>query len=89
MIYSLISTASNNKKIIENQLFKPVFYHLTDKKDEEDFIKLLNDSSSISVIDEIHSQLEELIKLRNPKLKLKLLNLTCCSILCFIIKNQV
>lgn len=70
MVYSLISTASNNKKNIENQLFKPIFYHLTDKKDEDDFIKLLNDSSSISVIDEIQSQLQELIKLRYPKLKL-------------------
>ncbi|MBI2281421.1 MAG: ThiF family adenylyltransferase [Bacteroidetes bacterium] len=57
-------------KIIENQLFKPVFYNLTSKNDEENFVKLLNNSSGIVVIDEIQSQLEELIKLRNPKLKL-------------------
>ena len=70
MIHSLISTALEQSKFIENQLFKPIFYNLTNKNDEEDFVKLLNNPSAIIVIDKIQSQLEELIKLRNPKLKL-------------------
>ena len=70
MIDSLISTALNSSNSIESQLFNPIFYDLTNKNDEENFVKLLNHSSAIVVIDEIQSQLEELIKLRNPKLKL-------------------
>lgn len=70
MIHTLISTALEYKNSIENQNFKPIFYNLSDKNSENDFVKLLNHVSSIIVIDEIQSQLEELIKLRNPKLKL-------------------
>lgn len=69
MIHTLISTALEQSKIVENQLFKPIFYNLTDKNDEENFIRLLNNSSAIVVFNEIQSQLEELIKLRHPKLK--------------------
>ncbi len=69
MIDSLISSALNRKNTIENQLFNPFFYCLTNKNDEENFIRLLNNSSAIVVFNEIQSQLEELIKLRHPKLK--------------------
>lgn len=69
MIDSLISTALNSSNNIESQLFNPIFYDLTNKNDEENFVKLLNHSSAIVVIDEIQSQLQELIKLRYPKLK--------------------
>lgn len=70
MIDSLISAALTRKNTIENQLFKAIFFNLTDKNDEENFIRLLNNSSAIVVFNEIQSQLEELIKLRHPKLKL-------------------
>lgn len=69
MIDSLISSALNRENTIENQLFNPFFYCLTNKNDEENFIRLLNNSSAIVVFNEIQSQLEELIKLRHPKLK--------------------
>ena len=69
MIHSLISSALKHSTSIENELFKPMFYHLTNKSEEEDFVKLFHLSPNIVVFDEISSQLQELIKLRHPKLK--------------------
>lgn len=60
----LKSSISTNKDI-----HQPVFYNLKILKDKDDFINLLNSISSIEIIDEIESQLHELIKLKNPQTK--------------------
>ena len=59
----------NNSKSINKDIHQPIFYNLKILKDKDDFVKLLNSNESIKVIDEIESQLNELIKLRNPKTK--------------------
>lgn len=69
MIHTLISSVLNRSNGIENELFKPSFYRLTNKNEEEDFVKLLHFSNSVVAFDEIYSQLQELVKLRHPKLK--------------------
>ena len=53
-----------------NNNYKAILYCLNNKADKTSFNELLKNNSSIQVFDEIDSQLEELIKLRNPKLKL-------------------
>ncbi len=50
--------------------YKPDFFRLNSATDKERFNKLLK-SSDIFVFDEIRDQLKELIKSRNPKVKLK------------------
>jgi molybdopterin/thiamine biosynthesis adenylyltransferase len=49
------------------EVYKPMFYRLTNSKDETAFLNLLNSKDNLEVHDEIHSQIEELIKCRNPK----------------------
>lgn len=61
--------ANKNKKN-NSKVFRPFFYNLNEKKDEAQLTQLLNDNSSIEIIDEIDSQLEELVKLRFPKKRL-------------------
>ena len=53
----------------DNDCYEPVFYQLNEIDDEIRFNAILKDNSFIQVFDEIDSQLEELIKLRHPKLK--------------------
>ncbi|MCB0409238.1 MAG: ThiF family adenylyltransferase [Flavobacteriales bacterium] len=67
---------TNLKSIIQssieytyNQTYKPIFFDLSIQEDEKDFVKLLNNSNTIVTIDEIDSQLKELIKLRHPSKK--------------------
>jgi hypothetical protein len=55
------------KNTLNSNEYKPVFYRLSDFKDETGFLNLLNSNSDLRVHDEIHSQVEELIKCRNPK----------------------
>lgn len=69
MTDSYIKNLLNNSKSIVKDTCKPIFYNLTNSKDKDDFVNLLISTESISVIDEIESQLTELIKLRNPKIK--------------------
>jgi len=47
----------------------PDIFNLKYSKDKEELTDLINFNSSIEIIDEIHSQLEELIKLRSPQKK--------------------
>ena len=51
------------------QISTPTFYDLNNNSDEQLFVQLIKSSDSIAVIDEIESQLNELIKLKNPKIK--------------------
>lgn len=66
-ITSIIVNHSDSKN---NECYTPIFYNLNNDKDTDDFANLLNSDESIKIIDEIESQLFELIKLRNPNKKL-------------------
>jgi predicted transcriptional regulator len=50
----------------KNITFKPVFFDLKNSQSKKDLDKLLQSNASIEIIDEIDSQLTELIKLRAP-----------------------
>ena len=52
-----------------NAIYRPDFYFLSKKSDLDRFTQLLL-TPGISVTDQIHDQLKELIKLRHPSLKL-------------------
>ena len=52
-----------------NHIHKPDFFYLTKKEDKEKF-ELLIKRADVQVYDQIDSQLKELIKSRNPKLRL-------------------
>lgn len=62
-----------NKKIPDNQLsnktINPIFFRLEHPLEREKLEQLLNLQPTICVLDEIKSQLQELIKLRYPKIK--------------------
>jgi len=70
MALLLSNKIKEKTNLSQSQAFTPTFYNLNDSIDEQKFVDLLNSSESISIIDEIESQLNELIKLRSPKLKL-------------------
>lgn len=69
MISSLISEMINKTDMLQNEIFKPIIYHLNIEKSSNEFVKLFDSTDALIVIDEIKSQLEELIKLRHPKIK--------------------
>ena len=56
-----------------NNCFRPIIYRLNLESDKKAFETLLEEVSNVLIFDEINSQLTELIKLRNPKLKFDLL----------------
>ena len=64
--YGLL-TAENES--IGNENYRSVLYDLNLEKDKKAMSELLNSNKSIQVLDEIDSQLEELIKLRYPRNK--------------------
>jgi len=53
----------------DNLKVKPVFYNLKSELDKGEFKALLNSNPTIVVLDEIIGQLQELIKLNNPREK--------------------
>lgn len=63
-----LSLIENTKK--KDRLTQPIFFHLTDNSEKNKFEQLLQDTPNIQVFDEIEGQLQELIKLRHPKIKL-------------------
>jgi hypothetical protein len=69
MTSSYIQELLNNSKSINKDSCTPIFYDFNNSKDKDDFANLLKSSDSIKVIDEIESQLNELIKLKNPQTK--------------------
>ena len=69
MISKLIDTKLTNSDSIQNKVFRPLFFDLNISNDKQAFIHLIESSASIIIIDEIKSQLDELIKLRNPQVK--------------------
>ncbi len=61
----LLLTSVN--KGLNSTSYTPVLYNLNSDSDKKSLSDLLNSNSSIVVLDEINGQLEELIKLKNPK----------------------
>src|SRR4051812_12488746 len=59
----LIEKNSENSKE-----YKPVFYRLSNFKDETAFRNLLNSNNGLQIHDEIQGQVEELVKSLNPKI---------------------
>ena len=48
---------------------EPLFFHLRNKEEESNFSSFLEAHPAIKVFDELASQLEELVKVRNPTIK--------------------
>lgn len=53
----------------KSNVYLPNIYDLKDSNNKKELAALIKSNSSIEIIDEIHSQLEELIKLKSPKKK--------------------
>jgi len=54
----------------KNMVCQPEIFDLKIARSKEKFTELINTNPGLEVLDEIHSQLEELIKLRSPKKKI-------------------
>ncbi|MDT8412597.1 MAG: ThiF family adenylyltransferase [Vicingaceae bacterium] len=54
----------------DNEILHPVFFKLEEGSDSNNFHQLIKNKPQLVIIDEIKSQLEELIKLRHPQEKL-------------------
>jgi len=68
---SVLQYLSDNKVLYAKTLWVPLFFDLKKEGDKNELEQLLISNSTLAIIDEIQSQLEELIKLRNPKIKFK------------------
>lgn len=69
MVTAVISTLKSKRFTLHNEDHKPVFFNLNNEQSTKDFETLINSSNTIVVIDEIKSQLQELVKLKHPKIK--------------------
>jgi tRNA A37 threonylcarbamoyladenosine dehydratase len=58
------------RRSTEASTYKPLFYRLTNKEDEQAFSDLLS-VPGLTVVDEIEGQLQEFVKFKYPSLKLK------------------
>jgi molybdopterin/thiamine biosynthesis adenylyltransferase len=56
-----------NSKLNEDA-YKPTIFRLTNKVDETKFVELIKEQPGLVVFDELHGQLEELVKSTNPKI---------------------
>jgi len=54
----------------DNEILCPVFFKLEEESDSNNLHQLIKNNPQLVIIDEIKSQLEELIKLRHPQEKL-------------------
>lgn len=70
MISKLLNSKIVNPNSTHNEIFEPIIFNINIHEEEQMFGQLLVSSKDITIIDEIQGQLEELIKLRNPQLKL-------------------
>jgi molybdopterin/thiamine biosynthesis adenylyltransferase len=68
MLSTYLSNKSHLKEV--SDIFKPIIYRITEKKDEIALEHLLNNNTHIAIFDEIDGQLKELVKLLNPTQKL-------------------
>lgn len=69
MITSLISNSKKKLNKLQNEIHQPYFFNLNNEQSSKNLEKLINSTPSIIIVDEIKSQLQELIKLKHPKLK--------------------
>lgn len=67
---SIKDKLSTDNQTINKNVHYPIFYDLNQKNDENELHKLLTSLPNLIILDEIDGQIEELIKLRNPKTKL-------------------
>ncbi|PCJ26328.1 MAG: hypothetical protein COA97_05975 [Flavobacteriales bacterium] len=58
-----------SKSIKDNNSFKPIFFDIKIESEYNKLSSLLKSNPSIEILDEIKGQLEELLKLKNPKKK--------------------
>lgn len=65
----LASLLENTETLKE--LYKPLFFRLNSKTESEQLMALFQSKSILFVYDELNNQLQELIKCKNPSLKLK------------------
>ena len=56
----------NLNSTLKNTTYSPTIFNLKDPESEKKLTELVNSNTAIEIINEIHSQLEELIKLRSP-----------------------
>jgi len=54
-----------------NEIYKPIFYNLNIAEDKENYNLLLKNNQNIQIYDEIEGQLRELIKSKNPSIRIK------------------
>ena len=64
-----IKESIHEKTVQHKSTYLPEFFRLTQPEDREKLNQLIKNEPSILVHDEIESQIEELIKLRNPRIK--------------------
>lgn len=69
MVSSLITKLKSKLIPILNEEHKPLFFNLNDEQSLKYFENLIDSTKNIVVIDEIKSQLQELVKLKHPKIK--------------------
>ncbi len=50
----------------ERLTYTPVFFETIRKEDKEALLNLLRENPQISVFDELHSQMKELVKISHP-----------------------
>ncbi|MCB9046533.1 MAG: Rv1355c family protein [Chitinophagales bacterium] len=68
--------SDNNQEVFKNSkeintVYQPDFYRLTEQGAKQRLEALISSDKSITVIDELDGQLRELVKILNPKVKIK------------------
>jgi molybdopterin/thiamine biosynthesis adenylyltransferase len=53
---------------LQNNIYEPILYRLGDRSDSKRFAALVSEQKNLIVTDELQGQLQELVKMRNPKI---------------------
>ncbi|MGE0562565.1 MAG: Rv1355c family protein [Flavobacteriales bacterium] len=69
MISTMLSKNKYNSGAHQSEIFEPKFFDLNNETSAKELEVLLSTTPSIIIIDEIYSQLQELVKLKHPKIK--------------------
>lgn len=64
-----INKLKSSSNELVNMIFEPVFFRLNQPIDKEKLQELLDKKPTVCLLDEIQSQLQELVKLRHPAMK--------------------
>jgi molybdopterin/thiamine biosynthesis adenylyltransferase len=65
-LHALIEKSSKKKSV-----YLPSFYRLRNENDQKEFDQLIAGENKLEVFDELHGQLQELVKSMNPKIEFK------------------